>query len=363
MSRDDALADLGSAAPALWIVDEESADERLDRHLAERFDRWSRTRIQRWIEDAGVAIDGKPAKPSQRLKLAQTVSILSWPEPPQRDELLAQDIPLAIVYEDDRLAVVDKQAGLSVHPGAGCPDGTLANALAFRYSRLSGVNGPLRPGIVHRLDRDTTGLLVVAKDDEAHRVLSAQLADRTLTRIYDALCWGVPDAGRVEAPIGRDPGMRTRMAVVPDGRAAATILRPIARANPCSLVECRLETGRTHQIRVHLAHVRHPVVGDSTYGGGQDRLRAVAPLDREHARRILAPLARQGLHARRMAFVHPSTGERMEFESAWPDDFRAAVEAAFPLGSPARRHGETAAPAGETASSTRARHGQSGAQR
>lgn len=313
-----------------WIVDEDASDDRLDKHLAERFPDWSRSVLQEWIKSGKVTVDGAARKPSFRIEPGMEIATEGLPEKVSPDRpVVAQDIPLSVVYEDDRIAVIDKPAGLTVHPGAGCPDGTLANAIAFRYRNLSGVNGPGRPGIVHRLDRDTTGLIVVALDDDAHRHLAAQLLDRSLSRVYDALVWGTPQEGRIEAPIGRDLNQRVRMAVVQDGRFAATTISVTRSGAPCSLVECKLETGRTHQIRVHLAHLHCPVVGDPVYGGGQERLAQVQPLDKALARAALAPLARQCLHARELRLIHPD-GRELSFTSPWPADFAAAVAGAFP---------------------------------
>jgi 23S rRNA pseudouridine1911/1915/1917 synthase len=315
---------------AAWPVEDDSDDDRLDRHLAERFPDWSRTLLQEWIKAGQVLVDGTARKPSFRVEPGMTVSVLSWPAKAEPDRPVEpEDIPLRVVWEDSRLAVVDKPAGLVVHPGAGCPGGTLANALAFRFRNLSGLNGAARPGIVHRLDRDTSGLLVVALDDDAHRFLAAQLADRSLSRTYDALVWGKPEEGRIELPIGRDPKVRTRMAVVSDGRFAATRIAVPRPGAPCSLVECSLETGRTHQIRVHLAHGGHPVVGDPVYGGGMERIDRTQPLEKAAARAILREAPRQCLHARALKLVHPD-GHELSFESPWPDDFAKAVDAAFP---------------------------------
>ena len=321
-----------SPFPDLWQVEEDGEDDRLDRYLADRFPTWSRTLVQEWIREGQVLVDGVARKSSFRLAPGMRVSAVSWPEKasPERP-VEPQEIPLVVVWEDDRIAVIDKPAGLVVHPGAGCPDGTLANALAHRYRKLSGLNGLGRPGIVHRLDKDTSGLLVVAMDDEAHRFLAAQLLDRSLSRTYDALVWGLPEAGRVDLPIGRDPHNRVRMAVVPEGRPAATEVRVKRPGSPSSLVECSLETGRTHQIRVHLSHGGHPVVGDGVYGGGSERLERTQPLEKAAARRILGAVSRQCLHARALRLVHPDGSER-SFQSPWPADFRAAVEAAFPPG-------------------------------
>jgi 23S rRNA pseudouridine1911/1915/1917 synthase len=319
-----------SDLPETWTIEEDGVDDRLDKHLSDRFPHWSRTLLQDWIKSGKVLVDGVARKASFRMEPGMVLSTEGFPEKAATDSpVVPQDIPLAIVYEDERIVVIDKQAGLTVHPGAGCPDGTLANALAFRYGKLSGVNGPVRPGIVHRLDRDTTGLMVVARDDEAHKFLAAQLLDRSLSRVYDALVWGIPAEGRIEAPIGRDPHLRTRMAVTVDGRIAATTISVTKAGTPCSLVECKLETGRTHQIRVHLSHLRCPVVGDPVYGGGPERLAQVQPLDRVIARATVAPLSRQCLHARELRLVHPD-GRILTFTSPWPADFSAAVTAAFP---------------------------------
>lgn len=315
-----------------WTV-EDDADDRLDKALAERFPDWSRARIQEWIATGSLLVDGKVRKASHRLLGGERIEVTEWPVfEAAPTHVVPQDIPLSVVYQDDWIAVIDKPAGLTVHPGAGCPDGTLANALAFRFGTLSDVNGPLRPGIVHRLDRDTSGLLVVALRDEAHRHLAEQLADKSLGRTYHALVWGELEDERIDAPIGRHPTDRVRMAVVKGGRAAATNVRTLKNGAPVSLVECRLETGRTHQIRVHLAHRGHPVVGDPVYGGAESRLAAIPPMEKARARAVLQPLARQALHARELRLVHPGTGETMRFESPWPADFAAAVSAAFPDG-------------------------------
>jgi len=322
----------GSAAN--WLVGEDGQDDRLDRHLAERFPDWSRSLLQDWIRSGAVVVNGAVRKPSFRLEPQMEISVQGWPERVVADRPVEpEDIPLEVVWEDDRLAVVDKPAGLTVHPGAGCPNGTLANALAHRYRNLSGLNGPTRPGIVHRLDRDTSGLMVVALDDESHRMLALQLRDHSLGRTYDALVWGTPSDGRIDLPIGRDPVQRVRMAVVADGRASATHVVVRKAGSPCSLVECVLETGRTHQIRVHLSHGGHPVVGDSVYGGGAERLGMTQPMEKTVARSVLSRISRQCLHARELRLRHPD-GRELSFFAPWPADFSAAVEAAFPGDAP-----------------------------
>lgn len=315
-----------------WIVQEDAEESRLDRHLADHFPRLSRTHVQEWIKAGVVLVDGICRKASWRVEPGMEIALAveSVPEAEIPSRAIPQDIPLSIVYEDERVVVIDKPAGLTVHPGAGCPDGTLANALAFRYSRLSGLNGAARPGIVHRLDRDTSGLLVVALRDDAHRHLAAQLADKSLGRTYHAMVWGQPNDERIEAPIGRHPTDRIRMAVVPGGRTAATNVRVLQAGAPASLVECCLETGRTHQIRVHMAYRGCPVIGDPVYGGAQDYMTTVPPMERAQGRQILSNVARQALHARRLRLIHPGSGKTMEFESPWPDDFAACVRHAFP---------------------------------
>lgn len=311
-------------------MEEEGAD-RLDALLSDHYPQWSRTRLKDLLSSGQVLVDGRVRKVSHTLQGGETISVLSFPVeslPPER--VIPQDIPLTVLYQDKWIAVIDKPAGLTVHPGAGCPDGTMANALAFRFSQLSEVNGPLRPGIVHRLDRDTSGLLVVALRDDAHRHLAAQLADKSLGRTYHAMVWGQPNDERIEAPIGRHPTDRIRMAVVPGGRTAATNVRVLQAGAPASLVECCLETGRTHQIRVHMAYRGCPVIGDPVYGGAQDYMTTVPPMERAQGRQILSNVARQALHARRLRLIHPGSGKTMEFESPWPDDFAACVRHAFP---------------------------------
>jgi 23S rRNA pseudouridine1911/1915/1917 synthase len=230
-----------------------------------------------------------------------------------------QTIPLDIVYEDEFLLVIDKPAGLVVHPGAGNEDGTLVNALlAHCGEQLSGIGGVRRPGIVHRLDKDTSGLMVAAKTDAAHRGLSAQLSDRSLSRTYRAIVWGkpVPPAGRIDAPIGRSPNNRRKMAVLRNGgRDAVTLYSTVTQVGAkASLIECKLMTGRTHQIRVHMAHLGHPLVGDPLYGRARGDGSA------------LARFPRQALHATAIAFVHPIDGREMSFTSTPPADFRALLD-------------------------------------
>lgn len=318
-------------------MDPEECGERLDRILARRLPDLSRSRLKALILEGQVQADGAMIDdPGLKLK---TAAVLSVCVPDAIDpEPKAETIPLSIVYEDDDLVVIDKPAGLVVHPGAGNETGTLVNALiAHCGESLSGIGGVKRPGIVHRLDKDTSGLLVVAKNDAAHQALSAQFADhgRTgpLERAYQALVWGKPDraSGTIEANLDRSSHAREKMAVVrPDrGREAITHWEleesfgdpknPIA-----SLVTCRLETGRTHQIRVHMAHLGHPLLGDATYGSGFKTKERLLP---EAAQTALKAMNRQALHAAELGFAHPKTGEFMHFESPLPDDFAALLRA------------------------------------
>jgi 23S rRNA pseudouridine1911/1915/1917 synthase len=243
--------------------------------------------------------------------------------PPLPSELLAEDLPIRIVWQDEHLAVVEKPAGMVTHPAGPLRSGTLVNALLYHLRDLSGIGGVLRPGIVHRLDQGTSGLLVVAKSDESHRRLAAQLKARTLRRVYQAVAWGrVARASFViDAPIARDPRDRKRMAVVEGGKEARTSIRVLAAHALASHVQASLETGRTHQIRVHLRHAGHPVVGDAAYGGRRQAVRALPSELRSRGESLLAAIDRPALHARRIGFLHPFTGESLEFESPLPADF------------------------------------------
>ncbi len=299
-------------------VDPEASGGRLDSWLARRLPELSRSRLQSLIEAGHVLLDGRPCRASARLRSGQAVAV--YVPPPERARPEPEDIPLAIVFEDSHLLVVNKPAGLVVHPGAGAPGGTLVNALLRHVPDLSGVGGVRRPGIVHRLDRGTSGLLVVAKDDETHRALARQFAGREVEKEYLALVLGVPAAsgGTVAAPIGRDPVHRRKMSVrAPRGREARSDYRLLEAFDGASLLRVRIHTGRTHQIRVHLASIGHPVAGDTTYGGTR------TPSSRRAAARdALRGLTRPALHAARLAFVHPATGERLAFEAPLPADIQ-----------------------------------------
>jgi 23S rRNA pseudouridine1911/1915/1917 synthase len=313
------------------VVAAEEDGERLDRVLAARVAELSRSRHKALILAGRVAIGGATIRdPGHRVNAGDAVT-LELP-PPQETAIAAEDIRLKVVFEDDEIIVIDKPKGLVVHPAAGNPKGTLVNALlAHCGASLSGVGGVRRPGIVHRLDKDTTGLMVVAKTDRAHRALTRQFADhgRTgpLRRGYLAFVWGAPERpkGTIDKPIGRHPRARDKMAVRVGGRAAVTHWEVLERypgsdgAPVASLLACRLETGRTHQIRVHLAAIGHPLIGDAAYGGG---FKTKASRLGVEAQAAVEALGRQALHAYLLTVEHPARGENLEFRSELPDDLR-----------------------------------------
>jgi 23S rRNA pseudouridine1911/1915/1917 synthase len=304
-------------------IGQHQAESRLDRALAEVFPDLSRSFLAHLIGEGNVSVDGQPvAKPSFRVAAGQVVAV-DIP-PPAPSSAASQDLPLTILYEDDDLAVIDKPAGLVVHPAAGHADGTLVNALLFHVRDLSGVGGELRPGIVHRLDKDTSGVMVIAKHDVAHRALTAAWNSDRVIKEYLAIVYGTPTParGRIDAPIGRDPHERVRMAVVPRGRRAVTDYEVVEHLRHVCLVHCRLYTGRTHQIRVHLKHLGHPIVGDPVYSGPQWR-----GIPDKKVQKVLASLERQALHASRLTIPHPRTGQTMVFEAELPEDLRAVLGA------------------------------------
>ncbi len=295
------------------------AGMRLDQALAQLMPQHSRSRLKTWIEAGRVTVAGAPAAAKQKVSSGETIAVAPLADP-RAVAFVAQALPLTIVYEDETLMVVDKPAGMVVHPGNGNWDGTLANALLHHVPELAGV---ARAGIVHRLDKDTTGLLVVAKTETAQTDLVRQLQARSVRREYLALAAGdIARNGTVDAPIGRHPVKRTSMAVNPAGRHAVTHYEVRERFGDCTLVLCRLETGRTHQIRVHLASIGHPLIGDPSYG------RRPAATARSAAANAGGPVAfpRQALHAWRLGLVHPETRDTMSWESQLPDDFSRLLD-------------------------------------
>jgi len=318
-----------------WV--HEGGLDRLDRLLARAFEDLSRSRLQALIREGQVTVDGEPVRdPSARIGSGAAIA-LEIPAPSPA-EPAAEPMALKVAYEDKDLIVIDKPAGLVVHPAAGHESGTLVNALiAHCGESLSGVGGVRRPGIVHRLDKDTSGLLVVAKNDQAHRGLAAQFADHgragALERAYLALVWGVPGRtrGTIAVPLARSSHNREKIAVVPAGRGRHAVTHyaveetlPPGPEPVASLVRCELETGRTHQIRVHMAHAGHPLLGDGVYGAG---FKTKANRLTETQRAALADLGRQALHAAVLGFDHPRTGEALRFESPLPADMRALLDA------------------------------------
>ena len=305
----------------------EGPEMRLDKFLAAQLPDFSRSRLQAFIKGDAVQVNGKPVRTASRTVMEGDHIHIVVPQAEEADPE-AQNIPINILYEDEDLIVLNKQAGLVTHPGAGNHDQTLVNALLYHCGdSLSGIGGVLRPGIVHRLDKDTSGLMVVAKNDFAHRGLSEQLADRTLTRKYLALILGVPmpQKGSIDKPLGRDPRNRVKMSVGGrGGKEAVTHYRVLeSMAGAFSLIECTLESGRTHQIRVHMASIQYPLIGDPLYGPQPTKLRSTmnkAGFEEGSIEDILR-FPRQGLHAWRLSFYHPGREEVMSFDASPPDDF------------------------------------------
>ncbi len=290
----------------------ETPGQRLDAFLAEQVEDLTRSAAQKLLEKGAVTVAGRPARKNEKTASGMAVEVeLPDPEP---IDVLPQNIPLDVVYEDADVIVINKPVGLVVHPAPGHPDGTLVNALLYHCGdSLSGINGQLRPGIVHRIDRDTSGLIIAAKNDKAHLALAEQLQDHSLARVYEAVVHGNfrEDEGTVDAPIGRHPIDRKKMAIDrKDGRRAVTHWMVLGRYNGFTHVQCRLETGRTHQIRVHMASIGHPLVGDPVYGGN---------------RKSLPGLTGQCLHARKLRFIHPATKELVEVECPLPDWFEKVL--------------------------------------
>jgi 23S rRNA pseudouridine1911/1915/1917 synthase len=304
----------------IFKVSESESGTRLDAYLAAQIDDWSRVRLQRLIDAGEVLVNGNLVKPSYRVSAKDKVEVELTPAP--TSNFSPENIPLEIVFEDDSVIVINKPAGLVVHPAAGVHSGTLANALAYHFQQLSNA-GSIRPGIVHRLDKDTSGLLVVAKTESAHENLSDQFRAREVFKNYVALVHGVVKeaSGRIEQPIARDPRNRTRMAVVPGGREALSLYRIRRSYNAFTLLDVELKTGRTHQIRVHLSWLKHPVIGDELYGGGRDN-----NVQDVQLRAQIRKLKRQFLHAEQLGFRHPHTGEQLSFVAPLPEELGQLLE-------------------------------------
>jgi 23S rRNA pseudouridine1911/1915/1917 synthase len=297
---------------------------RLDSFIASSIEGLSRSRVAALIAEGNVTINGRKAKKSELTVEDDRIDISIPAAAPSTVD--AEDIPLDIVYQDDDIAVIDKPAGLVVHPAPGHRGGTLVNALLHHLKDLSGIGGIMRPGIVHRLDKDTSGLLLIAKNDDAHRALSAALKRRDIKRIYTVAAWGHIRQPKitVDAPIARSPNDRHRMAIIEDGRRAVTHFKVTSIWPAADLLRAQLETGRTHQIRVHLASIGHPVVGDSVYGGGGAK--GTSGPGQSWARAFGRMVKRQFLHAAELSLEHPRTGEALRFTSPLPNDLAAALQ-------------------------------------
>jgi len=293
-----------------WTVEPADAGERIDKFITMQADEWSRSQVQLWVKEGRVTVNGEPVK--NNYKVAPDDDITLRVPPPKELEIKPEAIPLEILYEDADLVVVNKPRGLVVHPAPGHYTGTLVNALLHHCRDLSGINGVLRPGIVHRIDKDTSGLLVVAKNDRAHIGLAEQLKNHTVNRKYVAIVHGViaHEMGTIDAPIGRDPKNRQQMAVVfENSKPAVTHFAVLERFKEFTLVECKLETGRTHQIRVHMKYIGHPLAGDPKYGPKKT-----------------LEIDGQALHAKTLGFTHPRTGEYLEFEAPLPQELLQVIE-------------------------------------
>ncbi len=313
------------------LVDKGQALLRIDKYLDNRIEDVSRNKIQQAARAGNILVNGASVKPNYRVKPADVISIV-LPYPHHEFELIPEAIPLHIVYEDDTVIVVDKEAGMVVHPGHGNYTGTLVNALAWHLRDLPLFqSGEIRPGLVHRIDKDTTGLLVIAKTDQSLNKLARQFFNRTTKRTYTALVWGNfdKDSGTIEGNIGRNIRDRLKMQVFPEGeqgKPAITHYRVLERLGYVSLLECRLETGRTHQIRVHMEYIGHPVFNDERYGGNKILRGTTFAKYRQFVGNCFSLMPRLALHAKSLGFIHPETGQEMHFDSELPADFRQLLE-------------------------------------
>ena len=309
--NEEKLSDVSCEEIREFLVEEDEEGDRLDVYLADQFVDMSRSYIQKIIKDKKVTVNGKIEKAKYLVKEEDKI-VIEIPKPKVL-EVVPQDIPIEIVYEDDDIIIVNKPQGMVVHPAPGNYEGTLVNAILYHCKEnLSSINGVIRPGIVHRIDKDTSGILMIAKNNNAHNCLAEQLKDHSITREYEFICHGVfkEDNVTVDRPIGRNPKDRLKMAIVPNGKRAVTHFEVIERFNGYTHVRARLETGRTHQIRVHAMSINHPLVGDPVYGPKNSKIK----------------LNGQALHAKKLGFIHPTTKEYIEFDSELPDYFQKLLE-------------------------------------
>ncbi len=313
------------------LVDPGQSALRIDKYLANRLDNASRSRIQAAAEAGSILVNGNPVRANYKIKPGDDIRIVM--DYPRRElKIIPQDIPLDIVFEDDQLIIINKPPGLVVHPGHGNYSGTLVNALAWHYKSLPLFSGEdPRPGLVHRIDKDTSGLMVIAKTEKAKNKLALQFYEKTSERRYQALVWGSmkEDEGTITGNIGRSLKNRQVFTVFPEseyGKHAVTHYRVLKRIGYVSLIECRLETGRTHQIRVHLKHINHPLFNDSTYGGDQILRGTTFTKYKQFVHNCFKLLPRQALHAKTLGFAHPSTGKKMQFDTELPEEMRTVIE-------------------------------------
>ncbi len=310
-----------------WVCPEEDFPNRIDVFLAEQLPDCSRSQIQAWLKKGYFELNGKTAKKNSVLKSGDKIEVVREPEKESLN-LEPENIPLDIIYEDASLAIINKPKGMVVHPGHGNTNGTMVNALLYHFKNLSQINEDNRPGIIHRLDKDTSGLLVVAKTDVAHRKLAGQLEKRIMKRQYRAIAWRpfVQISGSIDRPIGRDPKNPTLMAVRPEGRYAVTHYKALHISSIATELELNLETGRTHQIRVHLSSLGHPVAGDTDYGGKPYSLDGILPPLRPKAAALQKIFSSQALHAESLSFLHPENGRSMEFKSPLPEELQSGID-------------------------------------
>jgi 23S rRNA pseudouridine1911/1915/1917 synthase len=313
------------------VVDGGQALVRIDKFLMDRLANVTRTKIQDGIHNGFVLVNEKPVKPNHKIHPRDVITV-SFPEPPRDTEVVPENIPLNIVFEDDQLLVINKPAGMVVHPAYQNWTGTLVNALAYHFQKLPQMEGNEgRPGLVHRIDKDTSGLLVIAKTEQALTKLAKQFFDHSIERTYWALVWGEPvtDEGTINVNVGRSLKDRRITAAFPEadfGRTAITHYKVLRKFRYVSLVECKLETGRTHQIRAHMKHLGHPLFNDATYGGNQIHKGTTFSKYRQFVDNCFKILPRQALHAKTLGFIHPTSGKFVQFDSELPDDFREVVE-------------------------------------